>query len=113
MPVSYTHLDVYKRQQVLRSVMEEFVTQMKPLEQKYHLEREQNIGWYGYEAQVDTFYDHAYTLSLIHIYPLYFEGRFCRRGSDTAACESSEPEQPEGRDPGRTGILYGLTLIHI
>ena len=41
--------------------MEEFVTQMKPLEQKYHLEREQNIGWYGYEAQVDTFYDHAYT----------------------------------------------------
>ncbi len=22
---------------------------------------EQNIGWYGYEAQVDTFYDHAYT----------------------------------------------------
>lgn len=34
---------------------------MKPLEQKYHLEREQNIGWYGYETQVDTFYDHAYT----------------------------------------------------
>jgi len=49
------------KKQVLRSVMEEFVTQMKPLEQKYHLEREQNIGWYGYEAQVDTFYDHAYT----------------------------------------------------
>lgn len=34
---------------------------MKPLEQKNHLEREQNIGWYGYEAQVDTFYDHTYT----------------------------------------------------
>ncbi len=49
------------KEKVLRSVMEEFAVQMKPLEQKYHLEREQNIDWYGYEKQIASFYDHAYS----------------------------------------------------
>lgn len=49
------------KKNVLRSLMEEFVQQMEPLEKKYHLEREQKTDWYGYEKQVDTFYDHAYT----------------------------------------------------
>lgn len=49
------------KKNVLRSLMEEFVQQMKPLETKYHLEREQKTDWYGYEKQVDSFYDHAYT----------------------------------------------------
>ena len=46
---------------LLLQVMEEFKRQMAPLKETYHLEEETQIDWYGYEKQVDQFYDHAYS----------------------------------------------------
>ena len=43
---------------VMRAVMDEFVEQMKPLQEKYHLERESQFNWYEYPECADlSFYD--------------------------------------------------------
>ena len=43
---------------VMRAVMDEFVDQMKPLQEKYHLERESQFNWYEYPECADlSFYD--------------------------------------------------------
>lgn len=43
---------------VIRSVMDEFTEQMKPLQEKYHLERESQFNWYEYPECADlSFYD--------------------------------------------------------
>lgn len=43
---------------VIRSVMDEFTEQMKPLQEKYHLERESQFNWYECPECADlSFYD--------------------------------------------------------
>ncbi|MCI7131401.1 MAG: hypothetical protein MSA09_12800, partial [Lachnospiraceae bacterium] len=43
---------------VMRAVMDKFVEQMKPLQEKYHLERERQFNWYEYPECADlSFYD--------------------------------------------------------
>ena len=46
---------------LILQVMKEFERQMVPLKEKYHLKEEAQTGWYGYEKQVEQFYDHAYS----------------------------------------------------
>ena len=100
--VSYTHLDVYKRQEQRKEFIQEYLTRgksdFKELCQKYGISEKT-----GHKCK-NRFFEYGYTLSLIHIFgAVILAGAVAVSAAPTAYCNDTGTEPIER--PGWTLVF--------